>query len=126
MSQQRPRAFVVACEDCEVERATDDANETTAFYRRHSAATGHDLVWKRVDLDLAAGALDTLDEREDADPKAVVAALDDHYADGVPIGVVAAAMGERGATVGEAFDAIHALRMRGALYEPRDDHLRPF
>ncbi len=123
MSEQgSERAFVVACEDCGVERRTDDPNEPAAFYRRHSAATGHDVVWKRA----TAEPLDAIDVPTDADLKTVVRALDDHYEEGVPVGVIAAAMADRGATMGETFAAIHDLRMSGGLYEPRDDHLRPF
>jgi hypothetical protein len=113
-------AFVVACPDCEVERATDDPNETVAFYRRHSATTGHDVTVERA----PEAGLD--DVPDDADVRAVVAALEERYEEGVPIGVVAAAMSARGETIGGTLDAIHTQRMRGGLYEPRDDHLRVF
>ncbi|WP_254537027.1 hypothetical protein [Halomarina litorea] len=121
-SQRDAEAFVVTCEDCAVETRTDDPNETVAFYRRHRSATGHDVVWEGAD----AAALDGLDVPADADLAAVVRALDGAYEGGVPLGVVAAAMGERGATMAETFEAVHDLRMTGGLYEPRDDHLRPF
>ncbi|MFC7156818.1 hypothetical protein ACFQPA_15380 [Halomarina halobia] len=117
MSERRSAAFVVACPDCEERRATDDANETVAFYRRHRAATGHDVVWERA-------AFDGDDALPDGDLAAIVDELDGRHEDGVPIGVVAAALGARGVSMGETLERIRALRMRGGLYEPRDDHLR--
>lgn len=118
MSQQKRATYVVTCADCDVRKATDDANETVAFYRRHHGLTGHDVAWERADGD----ALDAVPD--EGDLEAVISALEDHYDDGVPLGVVAAAMGERGLAVGETLDRVRELRMTGALFEPRDDHLR--
>ncbi|WP_336363472.1 hypothetical protein [Halalkalicoccus salilacus] len=109
--------FAVVCADCEVSKELDDANETVAFYRRHHSVTGHDVEWVRADLDVSSGL-------PNGDIGAVIAELENRVEDGVPIGVVAAAMGERGQTIGETLAAIRELRMAGELYEPRDDHLR--
>ena len=118
MSEQTTAPFVVTCPDCEVTKATDDPDETVAFHRRHRNLTGHDVVWTRAALDVESG--------DATDLKPVVAALDDQFEDGVPIGIVCAAMSERGRSIRETLASIHTLRMRGELYEPRDDHLRPF
>ncbi|WP_254545808.1 hypothetical protein [Halomarina pelagica] len=128
MSEEPRAPFVVACPDCEVRTATDDPNETVAFYRRHRAVTGHDLAWERAEFD---GADDLRPDADGTDGpgggEAVLAAIVDDlegtYGNGVPVGIVAAAMGARGVPMGETLERIRALRMRGALYEPRDDHL---
>lgn len=117
MSQQNRAMFVAVCPDCDVDKRSNDANEAVAFYRRHHSLTGHDIEWERADLDV-------LDAIPDDSLETVIGELEDHYVDGVPIGVVTAAMHGRGFSIGETMDAIHDLRMRGALYEPRDDHLR--
>ncbi|MFC7007195.1 hypothetical protein [Halalkalicoccus salilacus] len=92
-------------------------NETGAFYRRHRLVTGHDVKWVRTDLDVPEATSET-------NPGGLIGELEDRFEGGVPIGVVAAAMGEWGHTIGETLAAIRELRMAGELYEPRDDHLR--
>lgn len=119
MSRQDQAPFVVVCPDCDVRKRADEPNEAVAFYRRHHSLTGHDIEWERADLDV----LDALPD-EPGDLRGVIDELASHYPEGVPIGVVAAAMDGHGLSIGETMDAIHELRMRGALYEPRDDHLR--
>ncbi|QCS40818.1 hypothetical protein [Natrinema versiforme] len=114
MSHQRP-AFTVACEECGVDADLESANGIVDFYRRHHRLTGHDATITRVDL---AFELPT-----DGDLETVVADLESRYDDGVPIGVVAAAMDEQGVSVGDTLAEIYDVRMTGALYEPRDDHL---
>lgn len=109
--------FAVVCADCEVSKELDDANETVAFYRRHHSVTGHDVEWARADLDVPEAASET-------DLGELIGELQERFESGVPIGVVAAAMGERGHTIGETLAAIRERRMDGQLYEPRDDHLR--
>ncbi|QFU82176.1 hypothetical protein [Natronorubrum aibiense] len=116
MSQHHQPAFTIACEACGVDTDTDSANEIVAFYRRHHRQTGHDVVLTRADLEFDLPVADD-------DLESVVAELEAHYDDGVPIGVVAAVMSERGYAVGETLEEIDDVRMTGALYEPRDDHL---
>lgn len=91
-------------------------NETVAFYRRHRLVTGHDVKWVRTDLDVPEATSET-------DPGGLIGERQGRFEDGVPIGVVAAAMGERGHTIGETMAAIRELWMADELYEPRDDHL---
>ena len=106
----------VVCADCEVHKELEDANEAVTFYRRHRSITGHDVEWVRAD-----GVPKVAPE---GDLEEVIAALEGRFEDGVPIGVVTAAMGNRGLTIGETVSAIRELRLGGELYEPRDDHLR--
>lgn len=117
--------FVATCPTCNVERDAESPNEIVQFYRRHHRHTGHDVVLTRADLEV-----DVEDEVAVEDPATdvatVVDALEAHYETGVPIGIVAAAMRQRGFTVGETLEAIYEVRMTGALYEPRDDHLAAF
>ncbi|SEQ77742.1 hypothetical protein [Natrinema salaciae] len=114
MTRRHRPPFVAACEECGVETEIETANEIVAFYRRHHRQTGHDVVLTRAALvfEPPAGALET-----------IVADLERRYEDGVPIGIVAAAMSERGVSVGETLAEIDDVRMTGSLYEPRDDHL---
>ncbi len=115
MTQRQRSAFTVTCDDCGVETGLNSANEIVDFYRRHHRQTGHDVTITRADL---AFELPT-----DGDLESVVADLETHYEDGVPIGSITAAMREQGFTVGETLEEIYDVRMTGALYEPRDDHL---
>ncbi|MFC4249524.1 hypothetical protein ACFOZ7_21755 [Natribaculum luteum] len=118
MSQQRQTPFAATCTACGVDRETASANEIVAFYRRHHRHTGHDVEVTRADVD---GDVPDTDDLE-----MVVAELEAEYEEGVPIGVVAAAMARRGRSVGETLEEIHEVRMTGALYEPRHDHLAAF
>ena len=61
----------------------------------------------------------------DLGSEAVLDALDEQFKGGIPLGIITAAMSKQGWTVGETIAALHELRMSGALWEPRDDHLRP-
>lgn len=109
-------AFVAACPSCDTRVATDEPNEVVAFQRRHRGITGHDVEWERADLPVDGVP-------EEGDVEAVVRALQPAFERGVPLGVVAAAMNRRGASLAETLEAVHEARMRGGLYEPRDDHL---
>lgn len=120
MSQQRSAAFALACSDCGVRKETDTANEAMAFYERHDDLTGHDLAWERADLDVDPDAVATDDVWETVDR------LGERYEEGVPVGVITAVMSERGLSIRETLAEIYDLRMRGKLYEPRDDHLDAF
>ena len=95
MNQQTQERFVATCRTCAEERATDDTNEVIAFYRRHHSLTGHDVEWKRADLPILE------DIPLNADVLAVIEALNEHYEDGVPLGIVTAATSRQGMTVGE-------------------------
>lgn len=116
MTQQR-HASVVTCPDCAVSKGISDPNEAVAFYRRHRSITGHDPEWDRADFP-------ALESVRSNDLTTVIGGLESRYSDGVPIGLVTAAMSDRHATIGETLEAIYDLRMRGELYEPLDDHLR--
>lgn len=106
-------AFVARCPDCEERTTADDPNRVVAFYRRHHAVTGHDVVWERCPEAV---------EAVDAELDAVIDELADDTA-GAPIGAVSAAMSDRGWTVGETLAAVDDRRLTGELWEPRDDHI---
>lgn len=126
MSRQRSALFVVACPNCAVDRRTDDPAEVVAFFRRHRRVTGHEPVFESADVPLR----DVPEEGEETpgedEVKAAIRALEPEFEDGVPVGVVAAVMHERGVPIAETLDRIYAVRMRGGLYEPREDHLGAF
>lgn len=140
MSRQRSALFVVACPDCAVDRRTDDPAEVVAFFRRHRRVTGHEPVFESADVPLrdvpeegeeTPGEDDETPEEDGKTPeedevKAAIRALEPEFEDGVPVGVVAAVMHERGVSIAETLDRIYAVRMRGGLYEPREDHLGAF
>ncbi len=107
----------VVCGACDLSKEFEDPNEAIAFYRRHRSITGHDVAWDRVDFD-------SLEPLSKDDPASVIAALEDRFEDGVPLGIVSAAMASEGLTIGDALSEIRSLRMEGKLYEPRDDHVR--
>lgn len=117
MSEQRTPAFRAVCPACDAGVESDDPNELVAFHRRHHGVTGHDVAVERASLPVDEAAL------PEGGVTTVIDALGDDYPDGVPLGAVAAAMAERGRTVGETLDLVHEARMTGALYEPADDHL---
>lgn len=93
-------------------RVALSVDETVAFYRRHHSITSHDVKWVRTDLDVPEATSET-------DPGGLIGELQGQFEDGVPIGVVAAAMGERGHTIGETMAAIRELWMADELYEPQ-------
>ena len=127
MNHHRQAPFVATCPDCDVSRDAAEPNELVDFYRRHYRHTGHDVAVTRADLDRDLDFdLDATDREVAAVVEALEARNPDWNEDGVPIGIVAAAMSERGFTVGETLEAIYEVRMSGALYEPRDDHLAVF
>ncbi|UPM44909.1 hypothetical protein [Halocatena salina] len=119
MSSQDQEPYVAACPNCDVTRQTDDPNEVINFYRRHYRVTGHDIEIEHAepDLDNAVTANDLKD---------VIRELEGQHRNGVPMGVIAAVMKERGLSVKQTLDEIHELRMGGGLYEPQDDHLAAF
>ncbi|WP_224270928.1 hypothetical protein [Haloprofundus salinisoli] len=119
MSTQEQASYVAVCSECDVDLQTDEPNEIAAFQRRHYRVTGHDVKLERAELNLE-------EEVTGSDLKGVVRQLEEQYENGVPIGVVAAVMNERGLTIGETLDKIHEVRMTGGLYEPRDDYLGAF
>lgn len=104
-------AFVAGCPDCTERVATDDPNDVVAFYRRHHAVTGHDVVWERSpDVPATTELTDAIDRLADD-------------ADGAPLGAVSAAMSDCGWSVGETLSAVHDSRLTGDLWEPRDDYV---
>lgn len=116
MSQQNQSSFVVSCPDCRVQKEVDQPNDAIAFYRRHTKLTGHDIEWVHADFEEE-------DVPTEGDVKAVIETLEHRFEDGVPIGVIAAAKSLQGATIDEALSEIRTLRMKGELYEPKDDHI---
>lgn len=114
MSEQQSRPFAVTCPDCETRETFTDANDAVAMYHRHRGLTGHDIVWERTELpfEIPAGPV-----------VSVLADLEAHYDEGVPIGVLTAAMAEYDVSIAETLTEVHDLRMSGKLYEPRDDRL---
>lgn len=112
-------SYVASCPECDVDLRTETPNEIVAFYRRHYRVTGHEVqiehAQPEIDTDVTGDGL-----------KDVVRQLQDQYENGVPFGVVAAVMNERGQSIGETLDEIHEVRMTGGLYEPQDDHLGAF
>ncbi|QLC35361.1 hypothetical protein EFA46_013965 (plasmid) [Halarchaeum sp. CBA1220] len=114
MSAQEPQAGVVTCPACDLHAAVDEPNDAIDLYRRHTSVTGHDVEWERV----AVG-----DAVTTADVKDALVALGDDYPEGVPLGVLTAALAERGVTIAATLDALYDLRMSGEIYEPRDDHV---
>jgi len=119
MSSQDQAQYVAVCPECDVTRQTDTPNEVVEFYRRHYRVTGHD-----IDLQHAEPDLD--EEVEGDDLKEIIRQLEEQYENGVPIGVIASVMNERGQTIEETLEGIHEIRMSGGLYEPQDDHLGAF
>ncbi|NUB93469.1 hypothetical protein HT576_20955 [Haloterrigena sp. SYSU A121-1] len=119
MSTQDQAPYVAVCPECDVDLQTDAPNETVEFYRRHYRVTGHEVEFERAQLDLD-------EDVASDDLKDVVWQLQEQYENGVPIGVVAAVMSDRGLSIGETVDEIHEVRMTGGLYEPQDDHLGAF
>ena len=110
-----PHAGVVTCPTCDLHVRITDPNEAVELYRRHSRVTGHDVEWERVALDVTASA---------ADIESALADLESRHPEGVPIGVLAAALSAQGVNIADVLDGLYDLRMEGAIYEPTDDHVR--
>ncbi|WP_227378190.1 hypothetical protein [Haladaptatus halobius] len=119
MSSQDQAPYVAACPECDATQQTDSPNEIIDFYRRHYRVTGHDIKIKHADTDLDTGITAQ-------DLKGIIRQLEEHHQNGVPVGIIAAVMNERGLSVKETLDQIHEIRMGGGLYEPQDDHLCAF
>lgn len=114
MAAQEPHAGVVTCAACDLHTAVDEPNDAIDLYRRHAGVTGHDVEWERVAVGDAVAA---------ADVKDALVELGDDYPEGVPLGVLTAALSEQGVTIAETLDALYDLRMSGEIYEPRDEHV---
>ncbi len=115
MSGSEPHAGVVTCPTCELHVRVAEPNDAIEVYRRHGRVTGHDVEWERVALDVTTTS---------ADVGSALADLDDGRPEGVPIGVLAAALSPRGVPIADVLDGLYELRMEGAIYEPTDDHVR--
>jgi hypothetical protein len=111
---ERPHVGAISCPTCGFHATVTDPNDAIDRYRRHHSVTGHAVVWERTALDTAV---------ETADVERALDTLGDEYADGVPIGVLTVALADQGVTIEETLATIYDLRMEGAIYEPRDDHL---
>jgi hypothetical protein len=118
-SQGTAAPFVAQCTATGTRIATSTANEVVAFYRRRQRLMDTDVEW-------VATQHPAVSQAPAADDVAsVLRALDDDFEDGVPLGVLAAAMDKHGQTIGDTLDDVYDLRMSGSLWEPRADHLRP-
>lgn len=115
MAESEPHAGVVTCPTCDLHVQVTDPNDAIDLYRRHSRVTGHDIAWERVALDVTVSS---------ADVESALADLEDGHAEGVPIGVLAAALSPHGVAIADVVDGLYDLRMEGAIYEPTDDHVR--
>ena len=113
MSGDDSHAGVVTCPACELHLAVEEPNEAVEIHRRHGRVTGHEVEWERTAL---------TDTAPSTDVESVLAALDEEYDEGVPVGVLTATMSTRGVTIGAVLDELYSLRMEGAIYEPLDDH----
>ncbi|MBP2252391.1 hypothetical protein J2754_002737 [Halarchaeum solikamskense] len=111
---ERPHAGAITCAACDFHAVITEPNDAIERYRRHRSVTGHAIKWEQTALGVG---LDTNDIETALD------ALGDEYPDGVPLGVLTAALSEQGVTIETTLDAIYDLRMEGAIYEPRDDHV---
>ncbi|ODR80582.1 hypothetical protein BG842_03930 [Haladaptatus sp. W1] len=120
MTEHDRTPFVASCPNCGERTETETPNEVIAFYRRHRSLTGHDVEWEIADDESIR------ETTEGADLKAVVLELGEDYEDGVPLGLVTAAMGEQGRTVSETLEDLRELRMTGHVWEPKDDHVSAF
>ncbi|MFU1783546.1 hypothetical protein ACM16X_19450 [Haloarcula japonica] len=95
------------------------ANEVIAFYRRQQELIDTDLEWVFTEHP----AVTSVPDSDSID--AVIRELDDHFENGVPLGVLAATMSKQGWTVGDTLSEVYELRMSGSIWEPRADHIRP-
>lgn len=111
--------FVARCTESNGRVEASSANEVVEFYRRLQRVTGTDVEWVFAEHPAVTKAPDS------GDVEHVLRALDEYFEHGVPIGIITAAMSKQGQTVAETLSALHDLRMSGALWEPRADHLRP-
>lgn len=115
MAGSESYAGVVTCPTCDLHVQVTDPNDAIELYRRHNRVTGHDVAWERVALDVTASS---------ADVESALAELEDEHSEGVPIGVLAAAVSPHGVAIADVLDGLYDLRMEGAIYEPADDHVR--
>lgn len=120
MNERNAAPFVAGCPDCGDRTETETPNEVIEFHRRHRSRTGHDVEWESADH------RSVIEPPEDGDLKSVILELGDDFEDGVPLGMVAAAMRERDRHVGETLEAVRELRMTGHVWEPKDDHVSAF
>lgn len=116
MSNQTQAFYTVSCPECEVRSETDVPNEIVEIHRRHNSVTGHDI-------EIEHATTDAIDDVDAEGVEEVIRELQEQYRNGVPLGVVAAVMHDRGVSLAETLDEIYDLRMGGGLYEPQDDHI---
>lgn len=113
MSTNESHAGVVVCSACELHVPVTDPNEAIEIFRRHKRVTGHEIEWERTALGVTASSPDT---------ESTLTELTDTYPEGVPVGVLSAALSAHGVSIGDVLDELYALRMDGKIYEPIDDH----
>ncbi|WP_336338595.1 hypothetical protein [Haloarcula brevis] len=122
MSRTDPQedvSFVARSTETGARVEASTANEVIGFYRRQQELLDTDLEWVFAEHPAVTAAPDS----DSID--AVLRELDDYFENGVPLGILAAAMSKQGWTVGDTLAEVYELRMSGSLWEPRADHLRP-
>ena len=95
------------------------ANDIVAFYRRQHRLTGTDVEWVVSEHPAVTQAPDS------GNIEAILRELDEQFKGGIPLGIITAVMSKQGWTVGETIESLSELRLSGALWEPREHHLRP-
>jgi hypothetical protein len=113
MSTNESHAGVVTCPACELHILVTDPNEAIEIYRRHKRVTDHEVEWERTSLNVTTSSTDT---------ETVLTELADEYSEGVPIGVLSAALSAKGLAISEVLDELYSMRMEGKIYEPQEDH----
>jgi hypothetical protein len=111
--------FVARCTGSNGCVEASSPNEIVEFYRRLQRVTGTDVEWVSAEHPAVRNA------PESGDVEHVLRELDGDFENGVPIGIITAAMSKQGQTVAETLSALYDLRMAGSVWEPRADHLRP-
>lgn len=114
MSRQESSVGTVVCPVCDLRLTVATPNEAIELYRRHVRITGHDIEWERTTLNATAESIDV---------ESTLKTLSSDHADGVSLGLLTVALADRDITIAETLNAVYDLRMKGAVYEPRDDHL---
>jgi len=116
MSNQTQAFYAVSCPECGDRTETDVPNEIVEVYRRHESVTGHEI-------EIEHAADEAIDDVDADGVEEVIRELQAQYPDGVPLGVVAATMHDKGVSLAETLDEIYDIRMEGGLFEPNDDHI---
>ncbi|MFB6251967.1 MAG: hypothetical protein ABEI27_09850 [Halobellus sp.] len=77
--------------------------------------TSHEIDWERTAINFTASSAET---------ESVLLNLEDRFPEGVPVGILTAALHDQGVSISEVLEDLYDLRMNGEIYEPIDDHYR--